>query len=139
MSSYPVVSFPNFPPTSVPTEASNLSYSAAPVVLAAAANTTATVAQVVGGTFDNTLATANNTLTLPTAAALVAGLSGALVGTSFTFHVVGDSSSSLTVAAGTGGTLVGSGAVGANVSAKFSVRLTNVSSGTQAYSLLRLA
>jgi hypothetical protein len=139
MSTYPVVSFPNFPSTNVPTEANNLSYTAAPVVLPAAANTVATVAQVVNGTFDNTQATANNTLTLPPAAALTVGLSGALVGTSFTFHVVGDSSSTLTVAPGTGGTLTGSGSVGANVSAKFRVRLTNVSSGTQTYQLLRLA
>jgi hypothetical protein len=138
--SYPTVTYPAFPNDLAPGSSNPLSYSEAPVALPAAANTTATVAQAVGGTFDNTAATGVNTLTLPDADDIVAGLPGALVGTSFTFHVIADAGSALTVAAGTGGTLVGSNSVAAGSGgAQYRVRLTNLTSGAEAYELLRLA
>jgi hypothetical protein len=137
--SYPQVAFQTFPPQAAPTGSVSLEVTSAPVVLPAAANTTATAAQCANGTFDNSAATGVNTLTTPTAALLVAYLKGSLVGSTFDFNVVGDAGSALTVAAGTGGTLVGNNSVVAGSSATYRVRLTNVSSGTEAYTLTRVA
>lgn len=138
-SKYPVVDFQALPPDAVPSSGNSLGFSAAPVVLPAAADSTPTVAQLVGGTFDNTAATGDNDMDLPTAVAMVAGLDGALVGTSFEFHVVGDAASSLDVDVGVGGTALGDNTVAAGTSARFQVRLTNVTSGSEAYTLTRLA
>jgi hypothetical protein len=137
--SYPSVSFATFPPTLAPSGSVRVDYTDAPVVLPAAANTTATAAQCVNGLFDNTAATGVNTLTTPTAALLVAYLSGCMVGSTFDFSIVGDAGSNLTVAAGVGGTLVGNSSVVSGSSARYRVRLTNVSSGTEAYTLTRVA
>lgn len=138
--SYPTVNYPPFPADLAPGSANPLSYSDAPVVLPAAVDYTASVDEAVNGTFDNTAAAGVNTLTLPDAADVVAGLPGALVGTSFDLHVIADGGSALTVAAGASGTLVGSGTVAAaSGGAQYRVRLTNVTSGTEAYELLRLA
>lgn len=136
---YPVVSFSAQPGSAVASGPEPLALAKAPLALPAAANTTLTAATVLDAVLDNSAATAVNTVTLPTAALLVAGLSGAIVGSSFCFNVVGDAGSNLNVAPGTGGTLSGSGVVLAATSAKYQVRLTNVSSGTEAYTLTRLA
>lgn len=137
--SYPSVVFATFPPTSAPSSSNGLELTKPPVVLPAAANTTATPSQCVNGTFDNTAATGVNILTTPTAALLVAYLKGCLVGSTFDFVVVGDAGSNLTVAVGSGGTLVGNATVVSGSSARYRVRLTNVSSGTEAYTLTRVA
>ena len=137
--SYPVVAFSTFPPTPAPTGSVHLELTNPPVVLPAAANTTATAAQCVNGTFDNSAASGVNVLTTPTAVLLVAYLKGSMVGSTFEFVVIGDAGSALTVAVGTGGTLVGNSSVAAGSSATYRVRLTNVSSGTEAYTLTRVA
>lgn len=139
MSSYPIVDFQDLPPSLAPSGSGRLSYSAAPVALPAAANSTPTTAQLANGTFDNSAATGVNTMTLPTAANMVAALNGAVVGTSFVFYVIGDAGSALTVAAGTGGSTSGSMSVSALTSGCFRVRLTNVTSGSEAYELARLS
>lgn len=137
--SYPIVSFATFPPTTPSSNSTRLELTSAPVALPAAANTTATAAQCVNGTFDNSAATGVNVLTMPTAALLVAYLRGCLVGSTFDTVVVGDAGSNLTVAAGTGGTLVGNATVVSGTSAVYRTRLTNVASGTEAYTLTRVA
>lgn len=136
--SYPTVSFATFPAISA-SSSPVLELHNAPVVLPAAANTTATAAQCVNGTFDNTLASGVNILTAPSASSLVAYLSNALVGTTFDFVVIGDAASNLTVAVGSGGTLVGNSSVVSGTSARYRVRLTNVASGAEAYTLTRVA
>lgn len=139
MSKYPVVEFSTQPGSAVATGPEPLALAKAPLVLAAATATLLTADQVVGAVLDNTAATAVNTVTLPTAALLVAGLPGAFVGSSFCFNVVGDAVSNLNIAAGAGGTLVGSAVVAAATSAKYQVRLSNTISGSEAYQVTRLA
>lgn len=139
MSTYPVVSFSTFPPMPASSGSTRLDLTSAPVALPAAANTTATAAQCVNGTFDNSAASGVNILTMPTAALLVAYLRGCLVGSTFDTVVVGDAGSNLTVAVGTGGTLVGNASVVSGTSGVYRTRLTNVSSGTEAYTLTRVA
>ena len=102
---------------------------AAPTAITAAA--TATAAQLVNGlfTFDGT---AGN-LTLPTVALLEAAYPslGEKVDSAFDFYVINidaSGSDSVTVATGTGWTLVGAGAVAVNTSGHFRCRKTG--SGT---------
>jgi hypothetical protein len=94
----------------------------APTSIAAAA--TATAAQLANGlfVFDGT---AGN-LTLPTVALLEASVSSAeKVNAAFDFYVVNiDSTDAVTVAVGTGWTLVGAGAVAAASSGHFRARKT---------------
>lgn len=72
---------------------------------------------------------AGRTYTTPTATLILAAIRGAVVGTSFTFRIVNtaDAAEAITVAAGTGVTLVGNMVVGQNQSKEFLVRITGVS------------
>jgi hypothetical protein len=94
----------------------------APLALAAAA--TATAAQLQNGlfTFDGT---AGN-LTLPTVALLEADMSSAQkVNSAFDFFVINlDAADAITLAVGTGWTIVGAAAVAAATSAQFRARKT---------------
>ena len=100
----------------------------APTALAAAA--TATAAQLQNGlfTFDGT---AGN-LTLPTVALLEAGMPSAeKVNSAFDFFVINiDGSDSVTLAVGTGWTIVGVAAVTVNTSAHFRARKTSATTWT---------
>lgn len=103
------------------------------------------------GTGSQTLVTANvqdgiltstpaaaATFTLPTAALLVAGSYGGLVGQGFEFTIVNLSgSNAITVAAGTGVTLVGAVVVATSSSGTFYAMYTNVSAGTEAVTIYR--
>lgn len=138
MSAYPVVELGEFPPVSVSSESRRLSYSVAPVTLADAA-AILTSAQLQNGTLSALLFTAGRVLTLPSAAALVASLPSALVGSSLTISVICGAGGSATLASGAGGSAVGNLVVLASTSGQFRVRLSNVSSGTEAYQVQRLA
>ena len=94
----------------------------------------------------------NATWTLPTAALAVAGVEGAEVGDCIDFYVVNSGTAGededITIAAGTSGTLVGSGHCPTSWtthdadrggSAHFRIRFTNVTSASEAYSVYRLA
>lgn len=136
--SYPQVDFPEFPAVAVSLGTRVLSNTAAPVALADAA-AVLTSAQLQNGTLNASAFTAGRVLTLPTAAALVASLPSALKGSTLTVTVICSSGGTATLAAGTGGTLVGNAVVLASASGQFRVRLTNVSSGTEAYQVIRVA
>lgn len=91
------------------------------------------------------------TWTMPTAALAVAGIDGVAAGDHIDFFIVNNATSAadepITVAVGTGGTLVGRAAVeAASVSGEensggshWRMRFTAVASGSEAYSLYRLA
>ncbi len=101
----------------------------APTALTAAA--TATVAQLVNGLFTFN-GTAGN-LTLPTVAELEAGIPNATrVDIAFDFHIINIDATTddVTVAAGTGWTLVGNMAVTETVSGHFRARKTGVGTWT---------
>src|ERR1041385_3450100 len=73
--------------------------------------------------------------TLPKAAALVAAVQGAAVnrGFEFTIRNTADGNETITVAAGTGGTMSGTATIAQNNSKRFLLVLTNVTSGSEAY------
>jgi len=91
------------------------------------------------------------TWTLSTAALAVSGIPGCGVGDSFDFWVIntdGTADIAITVAMGTGGTLVGNAEVESadtaadaisSGSGMFRMRFTNVTSGSEAYTVYRLA
>jgi hypothetical protein len=96
--------------------------------------------------------TADVAWTLPTAALAVAGVEGASVGDCIDFYVINTGTASadeiITVAAGSSGTLVGSGAVltanpvddaFSSGSGHFRLRFTNVTSSSETYTVYRLA
>jgi len=112
---------------------------------------TLTIAQILTGviTCDPT---ADKAWTMPTAALAVAGVDGVAIGDciDFTIMNIGTAAADeiITLAAGTGGTLVGSGAVitanptdneFASGSGLFRVRFTGVASGSEAIVIYRLA
>jgi len=94
---------------------------------------TLTAAQLLGGMINSAPAGAI-TLTLPTAANLVAGIAGAAVGDSFdvTIENTSGGANTITLAAG-GATLRGGTSVAQNKSALIRILITNVGSGTEAY------
>lgn len=105
-----------------------------------AGNVTATLvaADVLKGILTSTPA-ANITLTTPTAALMVAADMDVAVGRGFEFTVINlGGANTITLAAGTGVTLVGVAVVAALSSARFYARYVNISSGTQAVTIYRL-
>lgn len=93
-----------------------------------------TVTQVLNG-FVNSAPAAGITLTLPTAALLVAAMKGAKVGDSVTLSLENTSggANAITLAAGTGGTLRGGTSVAQNKAALIRIVLTNVTAAAEAY------
>jgi len=80
------------------------------------------------------------TLTLPTAASVVALDGNSAVGRGFKFHIINtNGTNAITVAAGTGITLVGVVTVAASSSATFYASYTNVTVGQEAITVYRLA
>jgi hypothetical protein len=126
----PARSFPHFNSLTYP--------SVTPTPVAVAGNVTYTPAQVLSGMITRDTAGGARTDTFPTAAQMVAGLSGCAVGTTVEVFVRNDGAATLTIGAGTGGTLSGTATV-ATLNAKvFWLRFTNVTIGSEAYSLYSL-
>lgn len=141
--SYPTVSYSAFPPNQ-DGPVKRLGYSPATAVLPAAdAADTLTAAQLLSWPVvqKDFALTADRALTLPDAADLVAAVSGAVVGTSVELGVVTGALSvngDVVVTAGAGGTVVGTAEVDEESSALFLLRLTNVTSGAEAYTVTRM-
>ena len=108
--------------------------------LSTAGALTYTTAQVLGGLILRDTNGAGRTDTLPTAALLVAALTGLHVGSSFTLHIRNTASgaNTLTVAAGTGGTISGTATVAQNNAKTFRIVFTNITSGSEAYTAYSL-
>lgn len=96
---------------------------------------TLTAAQLLGGLINSAPAGAI-TLTLPTAANMVAGVPGAKAGDAFfvTIENTSGGANTITLAAG-GATLRGGTSIAQNKAAVLRVLLTNVGSGTEAYTV----
>ena len=114
-------------------------------------NKTLTIAEILTGLYAADGEAARN-LVSPTAALAVAGVSGVSVGDCIDFSVINTGTTgadeTLTVTAGTGATLVGfmevatpDGATDAEYSGSglFRIRFTNVTGGSEAYTVYRLA
>jgi hypothetical protein len=84
--------------------------------------------------------TAAANYTLPTAAAMVAAITGAIVGDTFDFIISNKSggANTITVLAG-GATLEGTATVAQNVARAFRAVLTNVTASSEAYTVVGLA
>ena len=115
------------------------------------ADKTLTIAQILTGIVTSD-PTADRDFTMPTAALAVAGVTGVAVGDCIDFTIINlgtaNADEIITLAAGTGGTLVGSGAVlttdptdeqFSSGSGLFRVRFTGVASGSEAIVIYRLA
>jgi hypothetical protein len=74
-------------------------------------------------------------LTLPSASALVDAIQGAMVGTSFEVEVRSAGAGGATVVAGAGGNISGTAAVATLNSKTFLVNLTNVTLGSETYTV----
>ncbi len=92
-----------------------------------------TAAQVIGGMIIDAV-TAANTATLPTAASIVAAIPNCRVGTSFllTYKNAATGAYTITVAASTGSTVVGTATIAQNNTKIFRAVVTNVTSGAEA-------
>lgn len=99
-----------------------------------AAGVTLTTAQMLGGILDRSGAAAV-TDTTPTAAALVAAMPGAEVGTSFELMLANNNTATLTLAAGAGVTLAGVTTVAATMVRRYFGICTNVTGGSEALTL----
>lgn len=108
----------------------------ATAVAVADAAATLTVAQMYDDKVFTQTPTAARTLTTSTAALLVAGLTDYAVGTSFVFTIVNlaPATHTITVAAGTGCTIVGVATIANTTSASFRVRVDSAT----AYTLYRM-
>jgi hypothetical protein len=120
-----------------PRFASLIFFTTTPATIAADAGVTYTTDQVLGGFIQHTGLTTGRTGTMPTAAALVEAVQGAFVGLTFNFQVA-PTGGTLTVAVGTGGTAVGTMTCVTTAFKTFAVRFTNVTVGSEAYSIYSL-
>ena len=107
-----------------------------PVSTIVSGNSILTVAQATSGLLLQTPA-ANSTITLPTAAALVAFFNNEEVGDSFDIRVLNlaPATYTTTVAVGSGGSAVGTLVIQPASSVRFLLRFTNVTVGSEAYTL----
>lgn len=80
--------------------------------------------------------TNNRTLTLPNAMSVVANIQNAEIGDSFDFTIINTTTTNNLITLSTG-TIIGNPTVGP-ASAKFKLRITNVTSGMEAYSVYRI-
>jgi hypothetical protein len=108
--------------------------------IATAGNATLTIANLLTGRIIRDCAGGARTDTLPTAALIVAGISGAKVGDTIDCVITNgsDAAETLTLAAGAGGAFdanqtAASRVIPQNMQKTVSIRLTNVGSGTEAY------
>ena len=113
--------------------------SSTPVALSDA-NATLTISQILNNgafTISPTVLT-TRTLTLPTAANIVAGVSEIATNDCLEFSVINTGAGTAAVAAGTGGALTGLANISANNSGIYRIYVTNIAGGTEAYSIYRL-
>lgn len=104
-----------------------------------AGNVTLTGAQVLGGLLLRDNNGGDRTDTLPTAALLVAACSeGLSVGNGFRFTVRNTGANTTTIAAGTGGTASGTMTIATANSKEFLVIFTNITAGSEAYTVYSL-
>lgn len=109
-----------------------------PVTIATAGNVTYTPEQLLSGMILRDGNGGARTDTLPSAAALVEAVQGAMVGTSFTCELRNTSSTAIaiTLAAGTGGTLNPASTAVAQLNTKsLLINFTNVGIGAEAYTV----
>lgn len=111
-----------------------------PVSYANAGNNTYLTSDVLGGLISRDCNGGARTDTMPTAAALVAAINGAMVGTSFEFTIknISGTAVALTVAAGSGGTTSGTMTIAQSNAKIFMVVFTNVTPGSEAYTVYSL-
>lgn len=78
--------------------------------------------------------------TLPTAALLVAGINGVDVGCAFRVEIINsaDGNETVTIAAGTGGTVVGTATIAQSNNKAFLIVITDITSGSETYSAYSL-
>ena len=101
---------------------------------------TYTAANLIGGLILRDPAGANRSDVTPTAADIVAGIAGAIVGSSFEFIIrnTADAAETITLTAGTDVTLSGTMTIAQNNSKWFLAVCTNVGSGTEAVTIYSL-
>lgn len=99
---------------------------------------TVTASDVLGGIINHSANT--STLTLPTAALLVAGIPRCKIGTTCPLLFANTGAGTVTVAAGTGGSLVGAAAtIATTVHSLYWIRITGITSGAEAYVAYRVS
>ena len=105
-----------------------------------AAAVTYTAAQLLGGIILRDPNGGGRSDVTPTAALLKAALPGIAVGTGFEFTIrnTADAAETITVTAGTGATLSGTMTIAQNNSKRFLVVFTNVTTGSEAYTVYSL-
>lgn len=101
------------------------------------ADATLTIGELLTVLFTISPSTAR-TLTLPTAADIVTGISGVAVNDSIDFDIINTGSDNVIIAAGTNGTLIGNDTIIFGTSGLYRLRITNISGGTEAYTVYRL-
>jgi len=101
---------------------------------------TYTAAELIGGLILRDCAGASRADVTPTAALIVAGFAGGIVGSSFEFTIrnTSDAAETITVTVGAGVTLSGTMTIAQNNSKRFLVRLDNVGAGTEAVTVYSL-
>jgi hypothetical protein len=111
-----------------------------PATLTTAGALTYTPGQVLGGIVLRDPNGAARTDTLPTAALLVAAIPGVMIGSSFRFWVRNDADAAetITIAAGTGGTISGTATIAQSNSKEFLIRITGTAPGSEAYTAYSL-
>jgi hypothetical protein len=108
-----------------------------PTAISTAGAVTYTAAQLLTGFILRDGNGGARTDTLPTAALLVEAIQGCMVNTAFEFELRNTTATavSITVAVGTGGTLSGTATVAQLNSKRFLVVVTNITLGSEAYTL----
>ncbi|PKN71206.1 MAG: hypothetical protein CVU54_01935 [Deltaproteobacteria bacterium HGW-Deltaproteobacteria-12] len=101
---------------------------------------TYTAAELIGALILRDPAGGNRSDVSPTAALIVAGFAGGIVGSSFEFTIrnTADAAETITLTAGAGVTLSGTMTIAQNNSKRFLCRLDNVGSGTEAVTIYSL-
>ncbi len=96
---------------------------------------TYTAAQLLGGFILRDPNGAGRSDVTPTAALLVAAIPGCAVGQSFTFTIINtaDAAETITVTAGSGGTVTGTATIAQSNNKSFLVVITNVTASSEAY------
>jgi hypothetical protein len=108
-----------------------------PVLISTAGNVTLTPAQVLSGWVIRDGNGGARTDTLPSAAAMVEAVQGAMVGTSWELELRNSTGSAvaITLAPGAGGTISGTANVAQNNTRTYLFSFTNVTQGQEAYTL----
>jgi len=106
-----------------------------PSTLTTAGALTYTAGQVLNGIVLRDPNGASRSDTMPTAALLVAAIPGAMIGSSFFFWIRNDADAAetITVVAGTGGTISGTATIAQSNSKLFLIRITGTLPGSEAY------